>query len=430
MNKSDSPLPKLLGIQTKWAGISILLLVGFALRLAVFSIFPTIPIKFDQSGYLREALDLLHSGILVWDFDKRAPGYIFFLAANYKAAAQANHFFVRALQSLLGTVSIALVFAITQLAFYRLPRRVFTGAALIAGGILAFYPDLIFFANTLWPETFFVFLTLLGGYLLLRGARARSGLVYLSISGVVFGMASLTRELVLPFALLVIPLWLWWVTPSNQRFRILRALVFLFPCVLLILSWTFRNYAQGRGLELISSQGSHDFWVDNTLALNPSLTETQVRQFANRSSKNLTLARQAVLLVQINRKPLQWLVAKLAIASELAWDARSNLMLYGVSLKLITRAEASSFELWLELVWYGVIGFTLVGFASRCETNIKLLFLGYLVTSLAVFFLTDYIPRYRLDLMPLLLPFTGLGLMETARVILHARRRAPKMSFN
>jgi 4-amino-4-deoxy-L-arabinose transferase-like glycosyltransferase len=83
-------------------------------------------------------------------------------------------------------------------------------------------------------EILFTFLLLLGIFLIIKAETW----AHLTITGIVFGMALLTR----PFLLFFIPLVLYWIT-LNSRYKTLKSItVFCIGLFLVLFPWTVRNY--------------------------------------------------------------------------------------------------------------------------------------------------------------------------------------------
>ncbi len=109
-----------------------------------------------------------------------------------------------------------------------------------AAAIAAFYPELVWFASHFWAETVFtVLLWWAMERLLAADARASTGAAL--ASGLLWGLAILTRETVLYF-LPIAALWLAWRRTGGAR----RAAALLALSLLVVLPWTLRNYPRVR----------------------------------------------------------------------------------------------------------------------------------------------------------------------------------------
>lgn len=70
-------------IQSRWFPILLVLLVGLGVRVALLAILPDIPTLLDQGSYRKLAVRLVNEGLLNWDYDLRAPGYIFVFGGEF-----------------------------------------------------------------------------------------------------------------------------------------------------------------------------------------------------------------------------------------------------------------------------------------------------------------------------------------------------------
>lgn len=129
---------------------------------------------------------------------------------------------------------------------------------LIAGGLYAIWPGLIFYVPTMYTESFFnLLLALLLTCLAVGGSRttARRG-AWFGAAGLLLGACALVRG----EPLILIPMlgvYLWAVRTSASPFLRSCAMVF-FAAALVILPWTVRNYLRLGKFLLVSANGG---WV-------------------------------------------------------------------------------------------------------------------------------------------------------------------------
>ncbi len=226
----------------------------------------------------------------------------------------------------------------------------------------------------------------------------------------------------MPFVLLGAPFWL---LLTTRRSHARRAGIFIAACLLVILPWTARNWVRSGTVALISTQGLGDVWVYNTLAVNPPLTERQARAALKALNQNNapTLQAQMLWIERAAQTPLRWLTTKAREAAEVWRDPTSNWAWYGVSLKIW---EANSpIEKYLRAWHIFLFGCALVGLVWAPEPPLILLALLYLAAALSIFFITHFMPRFRMGLQPILLPFSAFGIHEgLARLTARKRDRS------
>jgi 4-amino-4-deoxy-L-arabinose transferase-like glycosyltransferase len=151
------------------------------------------------------------------------------------------------LQLFLGTLLVALTALLGRALFH-------ARTGLLAAGLAALYPALVVHSHYLWSEMLFAVLVtagLLGVVSLARRPRWSTTL----LTGLVFGAATLTRELAL---LVVAACGLWWIraaAPDARRPAIARAALILAIAALVAAPWTLRNHALFGRLIPVSTVG-------------------------------------------------------------------------------------------------------------------------------------------------------------------------------
>jgi 4-amino-4-deoxy-L-arabinose transferase-like glycosyltransferase len=149
--------------------------------------------------------------------------------------------------------------------------------ALVAAGIVACFPSLIFFTGVALSETAFTFLALLGVYLLIIEAQAKhprepspsleqapsasSGhsLPLLLAAGLVLGLAALVRGQALLLPLVLVPFWL--RSGAGLRPIAHRLVALALGIGLVVAPWTVRNAIEMDAPVLIATNAGIDFWI-------------------------------------------------------------------------------------------------------------------------------------------------------------------------
>jgi 4-amino-4-deoxy-L-arabinose transferase-like glycosyltransferase len=222
----------------------------------------------DMKGYDRAAVALLrHEPLGVHTAERylfhplgsdtyHPPGYYYFLAGVYALAGH-SYTAVRVAQAFVDTLTCLLI--------YLLGREIFGEAAgLLAAGLAALYPPLIFYTGVLLTESLTTLLLTGASWLLLRGIRTRrrSRHVLLVLAGLLLGLAIITRSVLLT----TVPLALLWLLLVAERWpgwkRAARyALSMLAPIILVIAPITIRNYQIHGQFILISTNGGVNFFL-------------------------------------------------------------------------------------------------------------------------------------------------------------------------
>ena len=229
----------------------LILSVGLLLRLGyVLTLEPTIK-WYDGTEYYRLAHSLLNDrAYLAPDGRPTAywpPGYPAFLALFAHGVTSA-----RLLQAVMGGLTVLLVYGIAR-RFHN--RR----KSLLASAIVAVYPLQIFAAGVHYPVVLQTLLVAAIIWLLLGAVQqtSRRGALFAGLLG---GVAALTAPSIVP-ALCLAALWLLWEGRGRRRLQL--PVLFAVPIILMVGTWTVRNYQCFHSLVPVSLNAGYDFWLGN-----------------------------------------------------------------------------------------------------------------------------------------------------------------------
>lgn len=187
------------------------------------------------------------------------PTYPLLLALS-RMLFNTNVSFIILLQIALSVLNVWFLFLITE--EMRLPKSV----GLIAALLFSIYPPMIAYSVSLGTTTLETFFLLLGSWLTYRAVN-KSSWICAGLSGILYGLAALTRS---PW-LLVIPLATLWILFMSYRRRsvlIPHAAALVLASALTLSPWVAYNYhTHGRFL-LTSTNGGLNLWIGN----NPNAT--------------------------------------------------------------------------------------------------------------------------------------------------------------
>ncbi len=214
----------------------------------------------DAKTYHLKALTILQEGWIGKNVSYQAPLYPYFLAVIYTLFG-VNWLGVQILQ--------AALFLLTILILYRLGSDLFdTKVGLLCAALMAFYGVVIYYTGLLLKTTLSVFFTGLFLLTLLKAEKFRSRLFFF-LGGLLLGLLMTLREnmaLVLP-AILV---WIIFLSrpdlKRHYRSRIMAAVLFLCGLLLFLSPFILRNYIHSGELIITSYQGGANFYLGN----NPS----------------------------------------------------------------------------------------------------------------------------------------------------------------
>ncbi len=131
---------------------------------------------------------------------------------------------------------------------------------LVAAAIAAVYPYYVVHDTALQETSLLTFVTATAMLLLLRAMRSRSWYMWLS-AGTILGVAVLTRQTLLPFAIAA-PIWIALFSEGRRQDRLARAGAVVLPLMVLVGGWMARNNAI-LGAPLITSEFGRQLWNGN-----------------------------------------------------------------------------------------------------------------------------------------------------------------------
>jgi 4-amino-4-deoxy-L-arabinose transferase-like glycosyltransferase len=381
----------------------------------------------DEHDFVNIALGLAHGDEYLSAPQRANPVLSFFLASIYRLLGF-GYLVPRLLQSVIGALTVSIVFTLAQRLF---DRRV----ALLAGLGAALYPPLIYICGVFYVECLFTTLLALSVYLLYLSAQSR-GRRFLSLlicSGVVIGITVLCRPIFLvflPFAVFFI-VCSYHGTPTR---KIASAMALVMITCVAILPWTLRNYAlYGRILLVATGSGSFLWRGNNELAkadtddryLQPGagdvwLTRLQALPPAPQSAllqKYSDVQRDIQELDEIDRdRYLQ------GLALAFMWEhPTQSLALFVQKVRTLytafteVRTEHRDFfkskqRVALSLLFYPTLGLAIIGmlYGLRQWRKYLILYLPILSLTLAYGLLTSA-TRFRIPFEPYLLIFASYG---------------------
>jgi 4-amino-4-deoxy-L-arabinose transferase-like glycosyltransferase len=285
----------------------------------------------------------------------------------------------------------------------------------LAGLLAALYPTFIAYSHYLFSETLFAALVTTGLVGVVYGAQ-RGGLALAAVTGLVFGAATLTREIALPVAGVCA---LWWVVvsrPGARRGAALRGAVLVVCAGLIVVPWTLRNVAVlGRVVPvstvgwMATAEGNslEDWqWLDTS---SPGRREFRREYMAiDGEMARADFARQRTFERIRAEQPL-WLAEKLVrnVPLLLSPDAFSF-----IKLRRGSYGEVSPWTRgWLRVATLGSYGVVflagVLGIATSPGGGRRTLALLVLAVAVSIHVFANATPRFRMPWMPILMVFAS-----------------------
>lgn len=373
----------------------------------------------DSAWYLNVARNLIFShvfgagteGVNLAPTAFRPPLYSTVIAALWFGESAPIHS-VLILQAILGTLTVALVYLIARPHFSR-------SVSLLAAAGMAVAPLTGHFTAVILNETLFTFLLTLGVFCWGRNR-------YLT-TGIVFGLAALTRVAILPFVILLPLLTVFGPWRSYRRDYLKLTLLVL----AVVAIWTIRNAVQfhqfipvaaggyGTNLLLGSLETSEADDVAGRKALLGSVDEAGGRQTDETAFDRVRLR---AALLRIRNDPRRWLVARAEQYPRLFIDSGSYLFRNESTPLRSAMRQGLLGQVLIRLLFVVsnllVFVFAIVGVVAERRRFAGLSHITLFPIFLMLISLPFWIePRYGLPMMPLLAVLSAAGLLRIWRLL-------------
>jgi hypothetical protein len=417
--------------------VAVLLRVGYALYLGGQVASP--PLLVDQVSYHTLATRVLDgqgfSFPTAW-YPNAAPdsqtsfwsfGYVLYLAAIYGALG------VQPLAArLVGAVLSGLLL---PWLVYRLASRLFRDqrpVALVAAGYAALYAYFVLYGATLMTESFYI-AALLWTLERSMALAERPALVGGAVLGLGLGIATLLRQSILPWAAVLV-LWLLWTgwRAGQLRRMVTGLLAAAAALILLILPFTIRNYRAYGGFLLLNSNTGYAMYSAQHPMHGASFQEFAAAPIP----EELRGLDEAQLDRELLRRGIGFVLAEPGRYLRLSlsrvrdyfefWPTPDTSLIHNLG-------RTGSFGLFLPFmgggVWLALRGAGLDrGRDSwlRFSTTPLALALLFIAFYSLLHILTWAMPRYRLPVDAVALPFAALALVELARLVLRWLAHQPQ----
>jgi len=370
-------------------------LLGLALRASFLALEPDARLVGDEQTWTAWGFEIASPQVRFSPIASRIifypPVYPYFIAVPW--ALFGSLVAVKALQVV---ASAALIPAVGRL-----------GASLFgarAGGLAAFFtalnPDLIWFSTHFWSETLFLALLFWGFERLLDagGGRREAALV----AGLLFGLASLTREPALYFVPVA---GLWLLLAGGRK----PALAFTLAALATVAPWTLRNAVVYDAFVPVSTFGPFNVWLGNTRHSREAVY-AEYAQVPGRIAKYRYTQQKAWQAIR-ERQPW-WILEKLKDELPRFWEADSQALAHvrrGAYGPLAT-GTARVVEWAFILAYLAALGLFVLGLWRLPLGREALLLLAFVSFFVMLHVATHGFARFRLPVLPILLVFGAAAL--------------------
>ena len=376
--------------------------VALALRLVAVFVLGDLPIsrtpQLDSSAYVGWAGALVNNGSFWPVYPEHSPGYPIFLSVVL-AAVDGSLTAARIVQSILGAIGCVLIARVAA-------RTLTPHAFLPAGLLLALYGPLIYIDTALLAESLFIFLLILG----LELAAPATGRMRAFAAGLVLGLATIVRPtalaVVVAFAIVLL------LTRIKRRVTGLQlAASFAVGALVVIAPVVVKNW-RVTGIPMVQAYGGMNFYLGNrpagtgTASARPGgewdALEGEASRFGyGRNEQDAYYFRKT--FEAIGAEPGGY--AQL-LGSKLLWTLQAEELRDTHSYHFF--ADALPMLKWLP--GFGVVlALASVGLVRSSGPGRRWL-LVYLGAMLVTIVLLVVGTRYRLPLLPALIPLAGAGI--------------------
>lgn len=267
----------------------VIFILAFVLRgvsIILTSPSPQFALTPDSMSYIIPAKALLEFGAFTSSASPpfipetvRTPGYPFFLIPFFWEGA-IKIIAVQWAQVVLGALTSALVYHVAMMLWNERKR-----AALIAGLVMAVDFVTIIHTSFILAETLFLFFWTMALCSLLKSIQKREpDFKWLIISGMILGLASLTRPIGLYYFILATPLIYFAWNESQRRIKIIGVAVFVAASLFFPSMWTIRNRVE-TGRATFSSIQDFNLYVTRSVILEMHMTGLDYNSALNEINK-------------------------------------------------------------------------------------------------------------------------------------------------
>jgi 4-amino-4-deoxy-L-arabinose transferase-like glycosyltransferase len=404
----DSPAPE----TSARRALTLLTLAACAVRAAYLVLEPTCALTGDEPSWIELGRRISRPAVafspIRSDLIFYPPVYPYFIGALFRAFGTMKA--VLWVQVLLGALLVPVVGRAGALAFGR-------RAGLLAAAAAAFYPELVWYAAHYWSET--VYLLLLWGAIertLAADARASRGVA--AVAGLLWGLATLTREL----SLYLVPIAaLWLLRPRSEAARggrafkiqdLTPAAALVIATVLSVAPWTLRNAIVFRAFVPVSTMGGLNLWQGNT-----TLTHLEIYEVLGTKGGPVEqdrYCREMAWRTIAERQP-GWALEKLAEQMPEFWKAGGEVLDHLVGRQAcgpLSAARLVPVELLVVLPYLVLLALFLVGLARLRLSGGGWLLLLLLAAYNAAHVVAYATTRFRLPVLPVVFMVAAAFVVE------------------
>jgi 4-amino-4-deoxy-L-arabinose transferase-like glycosyltransferase len=392
--------------------------ISLILRLLFIFIHEDFKLLNEMGGYVYAAKNFLAGNGLLFSHERdyRAflpPLYSVFLAVMFRIFGE-NYFIVRVVQSIFSAICAVLT--------YCLGKKMYNDkVARFAAIIMAVYPQNIVYSDLILTEVLFLVL-FLSGFLLLVKCLERKSYSQAVMSGILLGLASLTRSISFYYIFFVL---FCFIVFRNSRFKTRFIVIVALVTTMTISPWTIRNYILRHAFIPINTKSNIDLYMYNHSGFYNILTNTPNIEDEKRmdamGTDEVTLSKNASMLTRewIKAHPFLFLFKGI----RMMWNFASLDRTFFVHLKGGYYGSLSTFTK-IFITPYIIIPFmllmplTVIGFIYIPKYNYGVKLSVYFIAYLMILgFISNIFYRQRYPLLPIFSIFASYAILHIKDII-------------
>jgi len=384
--------------------IGIVFLVALLLRVPMIHLEPSLNNVHGADAYQYKSIahNLLKSGSYSIDGSTpttyRPPMYSFFILGTYKSLGEGD-MSIKIFQALMGAISVALVYWTGTLLMN--PR-----AALLGSLLMAVHPELVGLTAFVYSENVFILFITAGVPITIIAARRRDPRLFL-LSGIIWGLATLSRGVLLPIPVFMFLAFL--LMRKGIKISLVWSASLGLGLFLVLFPWGVRNYrvthsimpvSEGLGAVLL-----HGNYVPFDGIYHYRETEDLLKRVAgNSTGAEMDRKFTRVALRNMAAQPIP--TARLVIRKAYRFWFDIYESVPNGKKRTVSAALMLMLTSWHYLL---LLAFATGAYLTRRSSELNIVYMVVLLITI-VYALTTTTPRYRMSVLPHVCMIAGFSL--------------------
>lgn len=338
------------------------------------------------------------------------PGYPFFLTAVCCFFGNGSNaiLLIEILQAIIGAVTCLLLYKIIRIKFN-------DKIALSSSIIFSIYPILVFIPSQITAVNLYLFLNILLLFLLFKGEKLDK-ISYFVFAGLILGVLILSRGQVViyfPFILL-------WIILLKQKNILKKAFIFILTTLIILTPWIIRNFVLFERLTPLTISGGINLWQGQNAQVTGTRSEytdppMKITESMQKKINELTPTIDYEIKLDNIYKDEAISFMKKNPGTVIKMALRKFVFYWGYYWGInFTYPSAKNPLYWLP--WFILLPFFIVGIINTYDFKKYYLFYMYFIFSTIMIMIFFVLPRYRIFIIPLIIPFSVVGFINVSDI--------------